>query len=764
MAEEFEFLPISKEDMHRRGWYYYDFLLITGDAYVDHPSFGTAVISRVLEKAGFRVAILSQPDYQNTDDFLAMGRPRYAALINAGNIDSMVAHYSVAKKRRAKDAYTPGGLPGKRPDRAVIVYANRVRQAWGDLPIVIGGIEASLRRFAHYDYWEDKVRRPILVDSAADLLIYGMGEHQITEIAGRLKKGESIQEIHDVRGTCFMAKDPSECAFEAVTEPSFEEVSTDHEAYARAALIEHDEQDFVRGRAILQPCDHRWLVQNPPAKPLETEELDQVADLPYTRTYHPSYEALGGVEAIREVEFSIIHNRGCFGACNFCALTMHQGRYVTSRSHQSVLKEAERMTHVPHFKGYIHDVGGPTANFRGPACKKQAKVGACVDRQCLFPQPCPALNGDHSDYLSLLRKLRQIPGVKKVFIRSGIRYDYMQCDKNGEFFADLVRYHISGQLKVAPEHISPNVLYYMGKPPKEIYERFCEKYQQLNEKYGLEQYLVPYLMSSHPGSRLEDAILLAEYLNATGHRPEQVQDFYPTPGTLSTAMYYTGLDPRTMEPVYVAKDPHEKAMQRALLQWKNPKNRQLVLEALHRAGREDLIGTRKGCLIAEFSPRYPRRGGEKPQNRKEKTAEQPPDTFNGRKGQKNAPAAKKGGKPAQDRSEKQNEKAFGEKGGKPAQDRRKKQGEKAFGENRGKPMQDRREKQGEKAFGENRGKPAQDRREKQGERAFGENRGKPAQDRREKQSEKAFGENRGRSAGKAPQNRPQHQNKKQRKS
>ncbi len=418
----------------------------------------------------------------------------------------------------------------------------------------------------------------------------------------RLKKGEPIHSIRDVRGTCYMTRNKEECVFPAVEEPSFEQVSQDKRAYAKAALIEHDEQDFVRGRAILQGYENWYLVQNPPAKPLETEELDQVADLPYARTYHPSYEAQGGVEAIREVEFSIIHNRGCYGACNFCALTMHQGRYVTSRSHASVLKEAERMTHVPHFKGYIHDVGGPTANFRGPACGKQAKVGACVDRQCLFPSPCPALQGDHSDYLALLRKLRALPGVKKVFIRSGIRYDYMECDPSGEFFADLVRYHISGQLKVAPEHISPNVLYYMGKPPKEVYERFCEKYKRLNQKYGLEQYLVPYLMSSHPGSRLEDAIYLAEYLNATGSRPEQVQDFYPTPGTLSTAMYHTGLDPRTMEPVYVAKDPHEKAMQRALLQWKNPKNRALVLEALHRAGREDLIGHGKRCLVWEDRP------------------------------------------------------------------------------------------------------------------------------------------------------------------
>lgn len=605
MPTTHDFLPISKDEMISRGWYYYDFLLVTGDAYVDHPSFGTAVISRVLEKMGFRVAILSQPNYKTTEDFLAMGRPRYAALVNSGNIDSMVAHFSVAKKRRDKDSYTPGGIAGKRPDRAVIVYANKIKEAYPDLPIVVGGIEASLRRFAHYDYWDDKVRRSILVDSSADLLIYGMGENPIREIAKKFKAKIPVSQMHDIRGTCYMTHEKEDCAFDYVDEPSYEQVRGDTIEYARAAVIEHDEQDFVRGRAIIQACDGRYLVQNPPAAPLETAQLDEVADLPYMRYYHPSYEELGGVEAIREVEFSIIHNRGCFGACNFCALTMHQGRYVTSRSHESVAREAEQMTHNPRFKGYIHDVGGPTANFRCAACKKQATVGACQDRQCLFPQPCEAINGDHTDYLNLLRKLRAIDGVKKVFIRSGIRYDFMKCDKSGEFFAELVRYHVSGQLKVAPEHISPNVLYYMGKPKREIYDDFCEKYKKLNEKYNMEQYIVPYLMSSHPGSRIDDAIMLAEYLNSTGSRPEQVQDFYPTPGTLSTAMYYTQLDPRTLKDVYVARDPHEKAMQRALLQWKNPKNRVLVLEALHAAGREDLIGNAKNCLASErsFGPR-----------------------------------------------------------------------------------------------------------------------------------------------------------------
>ena len=596
------FLPVTMQELLETGVSQPDFVYITGDAYVDHPSFGAAIITRLLQSQGYSVAVLAQPDWHTVKDFTRFGKPRLAFLVTGGNIDSMVAHYTSAKRKRSTDMYSPGGRAGLRPDRAVITYCRKIREAYPDAAIAIGGLEASLRRFAHYDYWDDTVRPSILADSGADLLMYGMGEHQIVEIARRLKKGEPIHSIRDVRGTCYMTRNKEECVFPAVEEPSFEQVSQDKRAYAKAALIEHDEQDFVRGRAILQGYENWYLVQNPPAKPLETEELDQVADLPYARTYHPSYEAQGGVEAIREVEFSIIHNRGCYGACNFCALTMHQGRYVTSRSHASVLKEAERMTHVPHFKGYIHDVGGPTANFRGPACGKQAKVGACVDRQCLFPSPCPALQGDHSDYLALLRKLRALPGVKKVFIRSGIRYDYMECDPSGEFFADLVRYHISGQLKVAPEHISPNVLYYMGKPPKEVYERFCEKYKRLNQKYGLEQYLVPYLMSSHPGSRLEDAIYLAEYLNATGSRPEQVQDFSPTPGTLSTAMYHTGLDPRTMEPVYVAKDPHEKAMQRALLQWKNPKNRALVLEALHRAGREDLIGHGKRCLVWEDRP------------------------------------------------------------------------------------------------------------------------------------------------------------------
>lgn len=597
-AQRCDFLPVSQQDMRERGWYYYDFLLVTGDAYVDHPSFGTAVISRVLEKNGFRVAILSQPDFHSTADFEAMGRPRLGILINAGNIDSMVAHYSVARRRREKDAYTPGGVAGRRPDRAVIVYSGLARRAFPGLPVIIGGIEASLRRFAHYDYWDDKVRRSVLVDSGADLLIYGMGEKPVVEIARRLKKGEHAGDIRDVRGTCFLAAGAEACAFEnPVLLPGFDEVSRDKKSYARAAFAEQNEQDFVRGRALIQPHDGRVLIQNPPVHPLEGRELDAVFDLPYARWYHPDYEAQGGVAAIEEVQFSIIHNRGCFGSCNFCALALHQGRYVTSRGHDSVLREAKKMLDNPDFKGYIHDVGGPTANFRHPACKKQASVGTCADRQCLFPTPCPALDADESDYLALLRKLRALPGVKKVFIRSGIRFDYMLRDKTSDFFYELVEHHVGGQLKVAPEHISPGALHYMGKPFASVYDRFCDQFYKITAECGKEQYLVPYLMSSHPGSRLEDAIALAQYLKKHRMSPEQVQDFYPTPGTLSTAMYYTSLDPRTMEPVFVARAPEEKAMQRALLQCRNPKNRDLVLRALVLAGREDLIGGGPDCLI-----------------------------------------------------------------------------------------------------------------------------------------------------------------------
>lgn len=593
-----EFLPVSKADMLERGWYYYDFLLVTGDAYVDHPSFGTAVISRVLEKQGFRVAVLSQPGWRDTSAFLAMGRPRLGVLVNAGNIDSMVAHYSVAKRRRTRDAYTPGGEPGRRPDRAVIVYANRAREAFPGVPVIIGGIEASLRRFAHYDYWDDAVRRTVLEDSGADLLSYGMGERSMTEIALRLKKGEKISEMKDIRGTCFLAGDPGECVFEnALTLPSFERVRDDRRAYAKAAFLQQNENDHVRGRALIQPTGSHFLIQNPPALPLEGAELDAVFDLPYARWYHPDYEAQGGVAAIEEVRFSIIHNRGCFGACNFCALALHQGRYVTARSRDSILREAKKIVSDPDFKGYIHDVGGPTANFDHPACKKQREHGACPNRQCLFPTPCPNLDADERSYLETLRKLRALPGVKKVFIRSGIRFDYMLRDRDDAFFRELVQHHVSGQLKVAPEHISPRVLHYMGKPFADVYDRFCRRYYELSADCGKEQYLVPYLMSSHPGSGLKEAIDLACYLRENRLKPEQVQDFYPTPGTLSTAMYYTGLDPRDMTPVFVARTPEDKAMQRALLQSTNPKNFGLVRKALRLAGREDLIGTGKHCLV-----------------------------------------------------------------------------------------------------------------------------------------------------------------------
>lgn len=617
MSEVFEFLPVSKEDMESRGWWYYDFLVVTGDAYVDHPSFGTAVISRVLEAEGYRVAVLAQPDWHSADAFRAMGKPRYGVMIGSGNLDSMVAHYTAAKKRRSEDFYSPGKKMGLRPDHAVIVYANRAREAFPDTPIIIGGLEASLRRFAHYDYWEDKVRRSALADSGADILTYGMGEYATREIARRLKSGEKVESITDVKGTAVMCAAPSDCAYESVELPSFEEVCRDKLSYAIATRLEYAEHDPVRGRALIQQHDKRYLVVNPPAMPLTTKELDFVAELPYTRDYHPMYEAEGGVPAIEEVRFSVIHNRGCFGGCNFCALAFHQGRMVTSRSHESVVREVTLLTKLPDFKGYINDVGGPTANFRRPSCQKQLKVGMCAEKRCLAPTPCPNLDADHADYLELLRKLRNIPGVKKIFVRSGIRYDYMLEDKNGEFFAELVKYHISGQLKVAPEHCIDSVLDYMGKPHIDVYERFMEKYRKLNDRYSKEQYLVPYLMSSHPGSTLENAVALAEYLNSLGRQPEQVQDFYPTPGTISTCMYYTGIDPSTMEEVYVAKSFHEKALQRALLQWKRPDKRKLVIEALEEAGREDLIGFTPNCLVR---PDY------SPAKKKPKTAEKSGDS------------------------------------------------------------------------------------------------------------------------------------------
>ena len=617
----FEFLPVSKEDIQERGWWWYDFLLVTGDAYVDHPSFGPAVIARVLEADGYRVAVLAQPDWHSAADFLAFGRPRLGVLIGAGNLDSMVAHYTAAKKRRSEDFYSPGKKAGKRPDRATIVYANRAREAFGsEVPIIIGGLEASLRRFAHYDYWDDKVRRSILLDSGADLLVYGMAEEAEREIARRLKKKIPVSEMHDIRGTAFIAASPSECAFESVSVPSYAEVRENKRLYADATRIEYREHDPVRGKAIIQEHDGRYLIVNPPMMPLETKELDRVAELPYVRTYHPMYEAEGGVPAIEEVRFSVIHNRGCFGGCNFCALAFHQGRMVTSRSHESVIREVTELTKLPDFKGYINDVGGPSANFRHHSCKKQAKFGMCPDKRCLAPTPCPNLDADHSDYLALLRKLRSIPGVKKVFVRSGIRYDYMLEDKNDDFFTELVRYHISGQLKVAPEHCIDGVLDYMGKPHIEVYERFMDKYRRLNDRYSKEQYVVPYLMSSHPGSTLGDAVALAEYLNKKGRQPEQVQDFYPTPGTVSTCMYYTEIDPMTMKQVYVAKSFHEKAMQRALLQWKRPDKRRLVIEALKEAGREDLIGYGPECLVRPDVPKRKTPPAKKPEEPKKPSA------------------------------------------------------------------------------------------------------------------------------------------------
>lgn len=592
-----QFLPVCKQDMLERDWYWYDFLFITADAYVDHPTFGAAVISRVLEDAGFRVCMLAQPNWRSVEDFVQFGKPRLGVFISGGNLDSMVAHYTSAKKRRSEDLYSPGRKTGLRPDRATIVYANRVREAFGDIPLIIGGLEASLRRFAHYDYWEDKVRRSILFDAQADLISYGMGERSTLEIANALKRGVPVGEIRDVKGTAFAVKEAAECVYPWVEVASFEEVKSDKTAYARANKVEYDEHDPIRGRAILQHHGNRVLVVNPPAMPLTTPELDHVAELPYMRLPHPMYDELGGVPAIEEVRFSVTHNRGCAGACSFCAIAFHQGRMITCRSEDSVVREVEELTELPDFKGYIHDVGGPTANFRHPTCQKQLKCGMCKNRNCLAPEPCPNLDADHSDYLHLLRRLRGIPGVKKVFVRSGIRFDYMLLDKNDAFFRELVQYHVSGQLKVAPEHCIDSVLDYMGKPHIEVYERFQRKYAQFNQRIGKEQFLVPYLMSSHPGSTLQDAVALAEYLNKMHRQPEQVQDFYPVPGTLSTCMYYTGIDPRTMEPVYVARSPHEKALQRALLQWKRPEKHALVLEALRKAGRTDLIGYTPDCLI-----------------------------------------------------------------------------------------------------------------------------------------------------------------------
>ena len=597
MRNRESFLPVSRADMQARGWSEVDFVYVTGDAYVDHPSFGVSIISRVLEAEGFRVAILAQPDYKSEADFKRFGRPRLGFLVTSGNIDSMVAHYTVSKKRRSYDYYSAGGKMGKRPDRAVIVYCNRIREAYGDIPIIIGGLEASLRRFAHYDYWEDRVRRSILVDSRADILTYGMGENILTRIAKLLDKGVPVRKIRDVRGTVYLAKRGEQIHFEHIECGDYNTIKTDKAAYASAFAVQYKNADSVRGRAIVEYYDDKMLVQNPPMPPLERDELDRVYALPYARDYHPDYDAEGGVPAIAEVKFSITHNRGCFGACNFCAIAFHQGREVRSRSEESVIAEAKKIAAMPDFKGYINDVGGPTANFRYPSCKKQRETGVCPSRKCLAPTPCKHLEVDHSEYEHLLSQIEKVDGVKKVFVRSGIRFDYLMLDNSDSFFRRLVSRHVSGQLKVAPEHCALNALTMMGKPRVEVFEQFRSKFFKLSQEAGLEQYLVPYLMSSHPGTTMSDAVTLALWLKEWGYSPEQVQDFYPTPGTISTVMYYTGINPMTGKAVYVTTDYREKQLQRALLQYKRPENANLVREALRIAGREDLIGTGKECLV-----------------------------------------------------------------------------------------------------------------------------------------------------------------------
>ena len=597
-----EFLPLCRQDMIERGWRQCDFVYVIGDAYVDHPSFGHAIISRVLEQAGYSVGIISQPDWKNPKSIDIYGRPRLGFLVTGGNIDPMVNHYAVSKRRRKTDAYTPGGVMGKRPDYATVVYCNLIRQVYKDVPIIIGGIEASLRRLAHYDYLSDSMKRSILLDSQADLLSYGMGEKCIVEIAEALNAGMDVKDITYIDGTVFRTRQLDE-SFPTIVLPGFDRLKENRRAYAESFRIQYQNCDPFTAKRLAEPYGNEFVVQNPPQKPLTTQEMDAIYALPYCRNYHPSYEKLGGVPAIEEVKFSLVSCRGCFGACSFCALTFHQGRIIQARSHASILKEAELMTKDPDFKGYIHDVGGPTANFRFPGCEKQLTKGTCPNRQCLYPTPCKNLRADHADYVSLLRKLRKLPGVKKVFVRSGIRFDYLLADKKDTFFKELVQYHISGQLKVAPEHVSDVVLSYMGKPKNGVYNRFVEKYFALNHQYGMKQFLVPYLMSSHPGSTMQEAVKLAEYIRDMGYNPEQVQDFYPTPSTLSTVMYYTGLDPRTMEKVYVPTDPHEKAMQRALIQYRDPKNYYLVREALLKAHREDLIGSGPKCLIRAVPPR-----------------------------------------------------------------------------------------------------------------------------------------------------------------
>lgn len=592
-----EFLPICKADMKARGWEQADFVYVTGDAYVDHPSFGPAIITRILEANGYKVAIIAQPDWKKKESIMEYGEPRLGFLVSSGNMDSMVNHYSVSKKKRKTDAFTPGAVMGKRPDYATTVYCNLIRQVYKKTPVILGGIEASLRRLGHYDYWSNKLKRSILLDSGADIISYGMGERSIVEIAEALDSGIKVEDITYIDGTVCKVK-TLDIVYDAIELPAYEQLKEDKLNYAKSFYTQYCNTDPFSGKRLVESySDHLYIVQNPPSKPLSQSEMDRVYSYPYTRTYHPSYEALGGVPAIEEVKYSLISNRGCFGGCNFCALTFHQGRIIQSRSHESLVKEASQFVWDKDFKGYIHDVGGPTANFRAPSCDKQLTKGVCKEKQCLYPTPCKNLKADHKDYLKLLRKLRELPNVKKVFIRSGIRFDYLMADKDDTFFRELCEHHVSGQLKVAPEHVSDRVLEKMGKPENSVYTAFSKKYKQINEDIGKNQFLVPYLMSSHPGSDMDAAIELAEYLRDLGYMPEQVQDFYPTPSTISTCMYYTGVDPRTMKPVYVPVNPHEKAMQRALIQYRNPKNYDLVVEALRKANRLDLVGFDKHCLI-----------------------------------------------------------------------------------------------------------------------------------------------------------------------
>ena len=616
MSDRMRFLPVSRADMEERGIDQLDFVYVIGDAYVDHPSFGPAIISRLLESHGYQVGIIAQPDFRHAESIMALGEPRLGFFVSAGNMDSMVNHYSVAKKHRKVDSYTPGGEMGKRPDRAVIVYCNLIRQKYKHVPIIAGGIEASLRRMAHYDYWSDSLRRSILLESGADLVSYGMGERSIVAIADALDAGMPVKDITYIPGTVCKVRSLDEISDYTVL-PDYESICKDKKKYAESFYIQYSNTDPFSGKRLVEPYSQNcFIVQNPASEPLTMEEMDQVYDLPFQRTWHPMYDAAGGIPALSEVKFSLVSCRGCFGGCSFCALTFHQGRIIQARSHESLIKEAKLMIEEPDFKGYIHDVGGPTADFRAPACEKQMTKGVCPHKQCLFPEPCKNLRADHSDYIALLRKLRALPKVKKVFIRSGIRFDYVLADKKSTFLEELCRYHVSGQLKVAPEHVSDPVLACLGKPKAAVYQEFCRQYKKMNERLGLKQYLVPYLMSSHPGSTMKEAVELAEYCRDLGYMPEQVQDFYPTPSTISTCMYYTGLDPRTMTAVYVPKDPHEKEMQRALIQYRNPANRVLVREALLKAGREDLIGYGPKCLLRPDQARGDGRAAHRDDNRR----------------------------------------------------------------------------------------------------------------------------------------------------